>query len=103
MTSNRAVRRPRWSIMGLVLCECWRAGRVRRSRLRAGEPFDVMVDRAAVIDGAPAGEADEIADAARSGDETAEFAISNRLALNGADRLLDPFGRELVRRAADLV
>jgi hypothetical protein len=58
---------------------------------------------AAIIDGAVAGEGDEIADAARVCDQAAEIAIADLLSLAGADRLFHPFGRKLARRAADLI
>ena len=52
----------------------------------------MLVAGAAVIDGAASRETDEIADAARVRDPAAEFAISDLLPLDGADRLLDAFG-----------
>src|SRR3984957_14274389 len=71
--------------------------------LGAGKPFHVLVPRSAIIDRAAPGKADKIADAARIGDLAAEFAICNRLPLDGADRLFHAPGRERSRRANNLV
>src|ERR1700722_1749883 len=71
--------------------------------LGAGKPFHVPVPRSAIIDRAAPGKADKIADAARIRDLAAERAIGDLLPLDGADRLLHAFGRELSRRAANLV
>src|SRR5579871_118379 len=62
------------------------------SWLGAGEPFDVFVAGAAVVDGAAAGQTDEIADTARVRDQAAEFAIGYFLPLDGADSFLDANG-----------
>src|ERR1700727_2548056 len=67
--------------------------------LGAGKPFHVLVPRSAIIDRAAPGKADKIADAARIRDLAAELEIGDLSPLDGADRLLHAFGRELSSRA----
>src|SRR5260370_39133058 len=76
MTSNCWVRSMMWSNMGWVLWRVAANNAMGLSWLCAGEPFDVLVPGAAIIDGSAAGEADKIADAARVGDQAAELADS---------------------------
>ena len=56
-----------------------------------GRPLNVRILRAAVVDRAVAGEADEIADAVCRRDPPAELTITDLLTLDAADRLLRAF------------
>jgi hypothetical protein len=82
-----------WSNIELVLCEWRRIKAVWLYGLAAGN-HSTRSSPVRPIDRPVAGEADKITHAARVGDQAAELSISNLFPLDGADRLLDAFGRK---------